>query len=63
MMMHVECITPIKFKTTMLKSSFNDYSDTYILFNGPISVANTAAADADANNENIKQYLKISSIY
>ena len=38
----------IKFKTTMLKSSFRDYSDTYMLIKGNITVNNTLAADADA---------------
>ena len=40
----------IKFKTTMLKSSLCDYSDTYILVKGTITVNNTAAAGTDANN-------------
>ena len=44
----------IKFKTTMLKSSFCDYNDAYILVKGTITVNNTAAADADANNTNKK---------
>ena len=39
----------INFKTSMLRSSLCDYSDTYILVKGNISVNNTAAADADAN--------------
>ena len=34
----------------MLKSSLCDYSDAYILVKGTITVNNTAAADADANN-------------
>ena len=42
----------IKFKTTMLKSSLCDYSDAYILVMGTITVNDTAAADADANNTN-----------
>ena len=42
----------IKYKTTMLKSSLCDYSDAYILVKGTITVNNTAAADADANNTN-----------
>ena len=42
----------IKVKTTMLKSGFCDYSDVYILIKGTITVSNTAAADADANNAN-----------
>ena len=39
----------IIFKTSTLRSSLCDYSDTYILVKGNISVNNTAAADADAN--------------
>ena len=38
----------------MLKSSLCDYSDTYILAKGTVTVPNTAAADANANNANIK---------
>ena len=48
----------IKFRTTMLKSSLCDYSDVYILVKGTITVNNTAAADADANNTNKKVILK-----
>ena len=48
----------IKFKTTMLKSNLCDYNDAYILFNGTITVNNTAAADADANNTNKKVIFK-----
>ena len=48
----------IKFKTTMLKSSLCDYSDAYILAKGTITVNNTAAADADANNINKKVIFK-----
>ena len=44
----------IKFKTTMLKSSLRDYSDTYVLVTGTITVNNTAAVDADTNNTNKK---------
>ena len=44
----------IKFKTTMLKSSLCDYSDAYIFVRGPIAVNNTAAADANTNNNNEK---------
>ena len=46
----------IKFKTTMLKSSLCDYSDAYILVKGTISVNNTAAQGAAANN-NIKKVI------
>ena len=48
----------IKFKTTMLKSSLCDYSDAYIHVKGTITVNNTAAADADANNTNKKVIFK-----
>ena len=48
----------IKFKTPMLRSSLNDYSDAYILVKGSITVNNTAAADADANNTNKKTIFK-----
>ena len=48
----------IKFKTTMLKSSLCDYSDAYILVKGTITVNNTAADDADANNTNKKVIFK-----
>ena len=48
----------IKFKTTMLKPSLCDYSDAYILDKGTITVNNTAAADADANNTNKKVTFK-----
>ena len=48
----------IKFKTTMLKSSLCDYSDAYILVKGTISVNNTAAAVADANNTDKKVIFK-----
>ena len=48
----------IKFKTTMLKSSLCDYSDAYIIVKGTITVNNTAAADADANNTNKKVIFK-----
>ena len=40
----------IKFKTAMLRSSLCDYNDAYILVKENISVNNTAAADAVANN-------------
>ena len=42
----------------MLKSSLCDYSDAYILIKGTITVNNTAAADADANNANKKVMFK-----
>ena len=42
----------------MLKSSLCDYSDAYSLVKGTITVNNTAAADADANNTNKKIIFK-----
>ena len=48
----------IKFKATMLKSSLCDYSDAYIIVKETITVNNTAAADADANNTNKKVIFK-----
>ena len=44
----------IRFKTAMLRSSLCDFSAAYILVKGNITVNNTAAADADANNTNKK---------
>ena len=40
----------IRFKTAMLRSSLCDYSDAYILVKGNITVNNTAAEGAAANN-------------
>ena len=48
----------IKFKTTMLKSVLCDYSDAYILVKGTISVTNTAAQGAAANNINKRVIFK-----
>ena len=48
----------IKFKTTMLRSSLCNYSDAYILVKGNITVNNTAAAGANANNNNKKVIFK-----
>ena len=48
----------IKFKTTMLKSSLCDYSDAYILVKGTISINNTAAQGAAANNIDKKVIFK-----
>ena len=48
----------IKFKTTMLKSSLYDYSDAYILIKGTITVDDTSAAGAGANNTNEKVIFK-----
>ena len=40
----------IKFKAPMLRSSLYDYADAYILVRGNITVNNTAAEGAVANN-------------
>ena len=48
----------IKFKATMLRSSLCDYGDAYILVKGTITVNNTTATDADANNTNKKVIFK-----
>ena len=40
----------IRFKTAMLRSSLCDYSDAYILVKGNITVNNSAAEGAAANN-------------
>ena len=48
----------VNFKTAMLKSSFCDYSDAYILVKGTITVADTSAAGAAANNSNKKVVFK-----
>ena len=47
-----------KFKTSVLRSSLCDYSDAYILVKGNITVNNTAADGADANNDNKKVIFK-----
>ena len=48
----------IKFKTSMLRSSLCDYGDAYILVKGNITVNNTTAAGAAANNTNKKVIFK-----
>ena len=48
----------IKFKIAMLKSSLCDYSDAHVLVKGTISVNNTAAEGAAANNTNKKVIFK-----
>ena len=48
----------IKFKTSMLRSSLCDYSDACILVKGNITVNNTAADGAAANNTNKKVIFK-----
>ena len=48
----------IRFKTSRLRSSLCYYSDAYVLVKGTITVGNTAAADANANNTNKKVIFK-----
>ena len=48
----------IKFKTSILRTSLCDYSNTYILFKGTITVANTAVTESDANIANKKVIFK-----
>ena len=48
----------IRFKTSMLRSSLCDFSDAYIIVKGNITVNNTAAQGADANNANKKVIFK-----
>ena len=43
----------------MLKSILCDYNDVYILIKETITVPNTAAADANANNANKKLIFKM----
>ena len=47
-------INKIKFKTSMLRSSWCDYSDAYIVLKVNITVNNTAGAGATANNTDKK---------
>ena len=51
-------INKIKFKTSMLRSSWCDYSDAYIVVKGNVTVNNTAGAGAAANNTNKKVIFK-----
>ena len=43
MMTHVECLSQIKFKTSVLKSRLCDYSDPYILAEGTITIVQVLA--------------------
>ena len=44
----------IKFQLSLIRSNLYDYSDTYILVKGTITVPNTVAAGAAVNNTNKK---------
>ena len=48
----------IRSETSMLRSNLCGYSDAYILVKGTKTVANTAAAEAAANNVNKKVIFK-----
>ena len=56
-------INKIKFKTSMLRSSWCDYSDAYILVKGNIIVTSTAAGGANANNANKKVIFKNCALF
>ena len=43
----------IKFKTTMLKSSLCNYSDTYIFVKGTITITGAGAGQADERNKGV----------
>ena len=49
----------IKFKSTMLKTGLCDYCGAQMLAKGAITLANTAAANADTNYTNKKECLKV----
>ena len=51
-------INKIKFKTSMLRSSWCDYSDAYIVLKVNITVNNTAGAGAASNNTDKKVMFK-----
>ena len=51
-------INKIKFETSMLRSSWCDYSDAYIVLKVNITVNNTAGAGAAANNTDKKVIFK-----
>ena len=53
----------IRIKNSILRSSLFDYSDAYILVKGTITVVNTAASDADANNTNKKVIFKNCALF
>ena len=44
----------IKFKTSMIRSNLCDYSDAYVHVKGTITVQDTSAQDAPADNINKK---------
>ena len=48
----------IRFKTSITRSHLCDYSDTYILVKGIITIPNTAAPGAAVNNTNKKIIFK-----
>ena len=53
----------IKFKTSMLRSSLCDYSDACIFVKGNITVINSAADGAAANNTNRKVIFKNCALF
>ena len=55
-------ISQIRFKTTMLRSSLCDYSDTYILVKRTITTTGTGANSAE-RNEDAKDIQKLCTIF
>lgn len=55
-------ISQIRFKTTMLRSSLCDYSDTYILVKRTITTTGTGANAAE-RNEDAKDIQKLCTIF
>ena len=52
----------IKFKTSIIRSSLCDYSDSYILVKGTITVPNRGTAE-DPNNRNKKVIFKNCALF
>ena len=48
----------IRFKISMIRSNLCDYSDTFILIKGTLTVQDTAGASATVNNTNKKVIFK-----
>ena len=52
MMTHLELITPIaKFKTSILKSGLCDYSDTFILVKGAMTITGEREGEGERERE------------
>ena len=51
----------IRFKTSMIRSTFCNYSDAYMLVKGTITVPNMATTGGTVNNTNKKVVFKINT--